>query len=91
MCKKSWCLSVFVLVSLYSCNQCGRASPLPSRFYELELNIQGHKNLTECITEFLKVPLVQLHRTHKPFMLCCMPVLRRGGGDHSAPVHGDGC
>ncbi|CAB1354090.1 unnamed protein product [Coregonus sp. 'balchen'] len=30
------------------CNQCGRASPLPSRFYELELNIQGHKNLTEC-------------------------------------------
>uniref|UniRef100_A0A8C5CU12 ubiquitinyl hydrolase 1 n=1 Tax=Gadus morhua TaxID=8049 RepID=A0A8C5CU12_GADMO len=36
------------------CNQCGRASPLPSRFYELELNIQGHKNLNECITEFLK-------------------------------------
>uniref|UniRef100_A0A3B5LMN2 Ubiquitin carboxyl-terminal hydrolase 48 n=1 Tax=Xiphophorus couchianus TaxID=32473 RepID=A0A3B5LMN2_9TELE len=36
------------------CNQCGRSSTLPSRFYELELNIQGHKNLTECITEFLK-------------------------------------
>uniref|UniRef100_A0AAR2LDC3 Ubiquitin carboxyl-terminal hydrolase 48 n=1 Tax=Pygocentrus nattereri TaxID=42514 RepID=A0AAR2LDC3_PYGNA len=36
------------------CNQCGRSSALPSRFYELELNIQGHKNLTECITEFLK-------------------------------------
>ncbi|XP_055040439.1 ubiquitin carboxyl-terminal hydrolase 48 isoform X1 [Misgurnus anguillicaudatus] len=36
------------------CNKCGRESPLPSRFYELELNIQGHKNLTECITEFLK-------------------------------------
>uniref|UniRef100_A0A671SSH2 Ubiquitin carboxyl-terminal hydrolase 48 n=1 Tax=Sinocyclocheilus anshuiensis TaxID=1608454 RepID=A0A671SSH2_9TELE len=36
------------------CNQCGRESPLPSRFYELELNIQGHKNLTECVTEFLK-------------------------------------
>uniref|UniRef100_A0A674BXK2 Ubiquitin carboxyl-terminal hydrolase 48 n=1 Tax=Salmo trutta TaxID=8032 RepID=A0A674BXK2_SALTR len=36
------------------CNQCGRASPLPSRYYELELNIQGHKNLTECVTEFLK-------------------------------------
>lgn len=36
------------------CNQCSRASPLPSRFYELELNIQGHKNLTECVTEFLK-------------------------------------
>uniref|UniRef100_A0A8C2GX29 Ubiquitin carboxyl-terminal hydrolase 48 n=1 Tax=Cyprinus carpio TaxID=7962 RepID=A0A8C2GX29_CYPCA len=36
------------------CNKCGRESPLPSRFYELELNIQGHKNLTECVTEFLK-------------------------------------
>uniref|UniRef100_A0A8B9J652 Ubiquitin carboxyl-terminal hydrolase 48 n=1 Tax=Astyanax mexicanus TaxID=7994 RepID=A0A8B9J652_ASTMX len=36
------------------CNQCSRSSALPSRFYELELNIQGHKNLTECITEFLK-------------------------------------
>lgn len=39
------------------CDQCGRSSALPSRFYELELNIQGHKNLTECITEFLKVSL----------------------------------
>ncbi|KAK2821036.1 hypothetical protein Q5P01_023995 [Channa striata] len=37
------------------CNQCGRSSALPSRYYELELNIQGHKNLTECVTEFLKV------------------------------------
>nr|XP_057934890.1 ubiquitin carboxyl-terminal hydrolase 48 isoform X1 [Doryrhamphus excisus] len=36
------------------CNQCGRSSALPSRFYELELNIQGHKNLAECVTEFLK-------------------------------------
>ncbi|XP_072239063.1 ubiquitin carboxyl-terminal hydrolase 48 isoform X2 [Leuresthes tenuis] len=36
------------------CNQCGRSSALSSRFYELELNIQGHKNLTECVTEFLK-------------------------------------
>ncbi|XP_030632377.1 ubiquitin carboxyl-terminal hydrolase 48 isoform X2 [Chanos chanos] len=36
------------------CNQCGRSSAHPSRFYELELNIQGHKSLTECITEFLK-------------------------------------
>lgn len=26
-----------------------------SKFYELELNIQGHKQLTDCITEFLKV------------------------------------
>ncbi|XP_064160530.1 ubiquitin carboxyl-terminal hydrolase 48 isoform X3 [Anguilla rostrata] len=36
------------------CNQCGRASSLPSRFYEMELNIQGHKQLTDCVTEFLK-------------------------------------
>ncbi|XP_075996333.1 ubiquitin carboxyl-terminal hydrolase 48 isoform X2 [Genypterus blacodes] len=36
------------------CNTCGRASALPSKFLELELNIQGHKNLTECVTEFLK-------------------------------------
>lgn len=36
------------------CNQCGRSSARPSRFYELELNIQGHKNLTDCVTEFLK-------------------------------------
>lgn len=42
---------------LCSCNQCGRSSALPSRFYELELNIQGHKNLSECVTEFLKVAL----------------------------------
>lgn len=43
------------------CNQCGRSSALPSRFYELELNIQGHKSLTECVTEFLKVSVIQLH------------------------------
>lgn len=36
------------------CDQCSRSSSLPSRFYELELNIQGHKNITECLTEFLK-------------------------------------
>ncbi|XP_053546203.1 ubiquitin carboxyl-terminal hydrolase 48 [Bombina bombina] len=36
------------------CNQCGRESKLVSKFYELELNIQGHKQLTDCISEFLK-------------------------------------
>ncbi|KAJ0023448.1 hypothetical protein NQD34_003347 [Periophthalmus magnuspinnatus] len=36
------------------CTQCSRSSARPSRFYELELNIQGHKNLTDCIIEFLK-------------------------------------
>uniref|UniRef100_A0A8D2L9K5 Ubiquitin carboxyl-terminal hydrolase 48 n=1 Tax=Varanus komodoensis TaxID=61221 RepID=A0A8D2L9K5_VARKO len=36
------------------CSQCGRESKLMSKFYELELNIQGHKQLSDCITEFLK-------------------------------------
>lgn len=45
----------FCLLSHPSCNQCGRESKLVSKFYELELNIQGHKQLTDCITEFLKV------------------------------------
>lgn len=47
-----------LIVSISSCNECGRSSALPSRFYELELNIQGHKNLTECVTEFLKVTFI---------------------------------
>lgn len=42
---------------LSSCNQCGRESKLISKFYELELNIQGHKQLSDCITEFLKVAI----------------------------------
>ncbi|PIO14055.1 hypothetical protein AB205_0092120, partial [Aquarana catesbeiana] len=37
-----------------SCSHCGRESKLVSKFYELELNIQGHKQLTDCVTEFLK-------------------------------------
>lgn len=45
----------FITLFCYSCNQCGRESKLLSKFYELELNIQGHKQLTDCISEFLKV------------------------------------
>lgn len=45
----------FITLFYYSCNQCGRESKLLSKFYELELNIQGHKQLTDCISEFLKV------------------------------------
>lgn len=55
--------SVLFVWFFSSCNQCGRSSALPSRFYELELNIQGHKNLTECVTEFLKVNFI-LYHTH---------------------------
>ncbi|XP_075046685.1 ubiquitin carboxyl-terminal hydrolase 48 isoform X1 [Mixophyes fleayi] len=36
------------------CSHCSRESKLVSKFYELELNIQGHKQLTDCVTEFLK-------------------------------------
>ncbi|XP_053725063.1 ubiquitin carboxyl-terminal hydrolase 48 [Synchiropus splendidus] len=36
------------------CNRCGRSSSVRSKFYELQLNIQGHKNIAECITEFLQ-------------------------------------
>uniref|UniRef100_A0AAQ6AAR3 Ubiquitin carboxyl-terminal hydrolase 48 n=1 Tax=Amphiprion ocellaris TaxID=80972 RepID=A0AAQ6AAR3_AMPOC len=51
------------------CNQCGRSSALPSRFYELELNIQGHKNITECVTEFLKEE--KLEGDNRYFCECC--------------------
>ncbi|XP_007518887.1 ubiquitin carboxyl-terminal hydrolase 48-like [Erinaceus europaeus] len=36
------------------CSGCGRESKLSSKFYELELNIQGHTQLTDSISEFLK-------------------------------------
>eukprot|EP00794_Sanderia_malayensis_P015135 gene15135-16691_t len=36
------------------CSKCGRSSERESCFYELDLNIQGHSQLTECIKEFLK-------------------------------------
>ena len=37
------------------CNGCGSESRRPSLFYELDLNIKGHKNLHDCIGEFLQV------------------------------------
>ncbi|XP_021932449.1 ubiquitin carboxyl-terminal hydrolase 48-like isoform X3 [Zootermopsis nevadensis] len=36
------------------CQLCGTESALPSLFYELELNIAGHKTLADCLEEFLK-------------------------------------
>ncbi|ELU17396.1 hypothetical protein CAPTEDRAFT_178380 [Capitella teleta] len=36
------------------CHVCGNESRTPSKFYELDLNIKGHKTLQECIAEFLK-------------------------------------
>nr|CAB3267564.1 ubiquitin carboxyl-terminal hydrolase 48-like [Phallusia mammillata] len=36
------------------CLSCQTITSRPSRFYELDLNIQGHKELKECIMEFLK-------------------------------------
>ncbi|XP_077998127.1 ubiquitin carboxyl-terminal hydrolase 48-like [Glandiceps talaboti] len=36
------------------CNNCGGISQRSSTFYELDLNIQGHKQLSECLQEFLQ-------------------------------------
>jgi len=36
------------------CHSCGNKSKRLSRFYELDLNIQGHTSLKQCIKEFLK-------------------------------------
>nr|XP_032824287.1 ubiquitin carboxyl-terminal hydrolase 48 isoform X1 [Petromyzon marinus] len=37
-----------------TCGACGHESRRPARFLELDLNIQGHKQLTDCLDEFLK-------------------------------------
>ena len=48
-----FCCFYFVLSR--RCNACGKYSRTESQFYELDLNIQGHLLLKECIKEFLKV------------------------------------
>ncbi|XP_014681715.1 PREDICTED: ubiquitin carboxyl-terminal hydrolase 48-like [Priapulus caudatus] len=37
-----------------TCKGCGGSSDTPSKFYELDLNIKGHKTLHGCIEEFLQ-------------------------------------
>ncbi|XP_076800557.1 ubiquitin carboxyl-terminal hydrolase 48-like [Clavelina lepadiformis] len=37
-----------------TCQSCKMVNKTPSRFYELDLNIQGHKDLKSCILEFLQ-------------------------------------
>lgn len=54
-------ICIFFFMPWNRCDKCTRSSSLPSRFYELELNIQGNKNLTECLTEFLKVNILLLN------------------------------
>lgn len=39
---------------LYRCLKCKTKSTRPSTFYELDLNIKGHKTLNESLQEFLK-------------------------------------
>ena len=41
------------------CLKCLSVVETPSMFYELDLNIQGHKNLRSCIMEFLKLEQLQ--------------------------------
>uniref|UniRef100_T1J4B6 Exosome complex component 10 homolog n=1 Tax=Strigamia maritima TaxID=126957 RepID=T1J4B6_STRMM len=36
------------------CTNCKQNSSCPSNFYELDLNVTGHKDLHECIEEFLQ-------------------------------------
>lgn len=36
------------------CHTCGFVSKRPSRFYELDLSIQGHKDVSQCLTEFFE-------------------------------------
>ena len=44
-----------IKISFFRCLKCGNKSKRLSRFYELDLNIQGHLSLNQCIKEFLKV------------------------------------
>ena len=47
---------IYLLSNWYCrCYRCGNKSKRLSRFYELDLNIQGHTALSQCIKEFLKV------------------------------------
>jgi hypothetical protein len=41
--------------NFFRCDSCGNKSKQLSQFYELDLNIQGHTSLSQCIKEFLKV------------------------------------
>ncbi|XP_033744613.1 ubiquitin carboxyl-terminal hydrolase 48-like [Pecten maximus] len=36
------------------CSQCGNSSQCPSKFYELDLSIRGHKTLEDSLKDFLK-------------------------------------
>lgn len=50
------CFNLYLYWFLYCrCSNCGTASKRLSRFYELDLNIQGHMSLNQYIKEFLKV------------------------------------
>ncbi|OWF55603.1 ubiquitin carboxyl-terminal hydrolase 48-like [Mizuhopecten yessoensis] len=37
-----------------TCSQCGNSSQCPSKFYELDLSIRGHKTLEDSLKDFLK-------------------------------------
>ena len=47
--------NIFANSILFRCHSCWNKSKRLSRFYELDLNIQGHSSLNQCIKEFLKV------------------------------------
>ncbi|RWS17964.1 ubiquitin carboxyl-terminal hydrolase 48-like protein [Dinothrombium tinctorium] len=41
------------------CQSCGFQSFSPSKFYELSLNIKGHKDIHECLNEFFSVEILE--------------------------------
>lgn len=51
------------------CYSCGNKSKRLSRFYELDLNIQGHSSLHQCIKEFLKEE--KLDGDNQYYCACC--------------------
>ena len=55
-------LSLSLSLSLSRCEGCKAVSAVDSQFYELELNIKGHKMLSECLAEFFQV-----------LASCCIP------------------
>ena len=41
-----------------SCSNCGNSSTVQSDYGELELNIQGMKNINDSLSDFFKVSLL---------------------------------
>ncbi|KXJ21295.1 ubiquitin carboxyl-terminal hydrolase 48 [Exaiptasia diaphana] len=56
-------------VYVTKCDNCGNKSMTLSQFFELDLNIQGHSSLSQCIKEFLKEE--ELNGDNQYFCMAC--------------------